>query len=113
MAKSHLLNTRTTNYLELIGNGKTYRVPPYQRDYSWSEEQWEDLWNDVIDLRQDPETAKGTDRKTSISFSPCPPPASFIGQAADDGDERHKPTCSHRPREALQPRRWHFPSRST
>lgn len=56
MAKSHLLNTRTTNYLELIGNGKTYRVPPYQRDYSWSEEQWEDLWNDVIDLRQDPET---------------------------------------------------------
>ena len=56
MAKSHLLNTRTTNYLELIGNGKTYRVPPYQRDYSWSEEQWEDLWNDVIDLRLDPET---------------------------------------------------------
>ena len=56
MAKSHLLNTRTTNYLELIGNGKTYRVPPYQRDYSWSEEQWEDLWNDVIDLRQGPET---------------------------------------------------------
>ena len=56
MAKSYLLNTRTTNYLELIGNGKTYRVPPYQRDYSWSEEQWEDLWNDVLDLRQDPET---------------------------------------------------------
>ena len=56
MAKSHLLNTRTTNYHELIGNGKTYRVPPYQRDYSWSEEQWEDLWNDVVDLRLDPET---------------------------------------------------------
>ena len=55
MAKSNPLNTRTINYLELIGNGKTYRVPPYQRDYSWSEEQWEDLWNDVIDLRQDPE----------------------------------------------------------
>ena len=55
MAKSNLLNTRTINYLELIGNGKSYRVPPYQRDYSWSEEQWEDLWNDVIDLRQDPE----------------------------------------------------------
>ncbi|MCY4514401.1 MAG: DUF262 domain-containing HNH endonuclease family protein [Candidatus Tectomicrobia bacterium] len=53
MAKSNLLNTRTINYLELIGNGKSYRVPPYQRDYSWSEEQWEDLWNDVIDLRED------------------------------------------------------------
>lgn len=55
MAKSNILNTRTINYLELIGNGKTYRVPPYQRDYSWSEEQWEDLWNDVVDLRSEPE----------------------------------------------------------
>ena len=45
------LNTRTINYLELIGNGKTYYVPPYQRDYSWTEEQWEDLWNDVVELR--------------------------------------------------------------
>lgn len=53
MAKSNLLNTNTINYLDLIGNGKTYRVPPYQRDYSWSEEQWEDLWNDVVELRSD------------------------------------------------------------
>jgi hypothetical protein len=39
----------------LIGNGKGYRVPPYQRDYSWSEEQWEDLWNDVLELRSRPD----------------------------------------------------------
>ncbi len=39
MARLNLLDTRTINYLELIGNGKLYRVPPYQRDYSWSEEQ--------------------------------------------------------------------------
>lgn len=37
--------------MELIGNGKSYKVPPYQRDYSWSEEQWEDLWNDIVELR--------------------------------------------------------------
>ena len=55
MARSNVLNARTINYLELIGNGKHCRVPPYQRDYSWSEEQWEDLWNDLIDLRADPE----------------------------------------------------------
>ena len=55
MARSNALHTRTINYLELIGNGKHYRVPPYQRDYSWSEEQWEDLWNDLVDLRADPE----------------------------------------------------------
>ena len=55
MAKSNLLNTRTINYLELIGNGKQYRVPPYQRDYSWKEEQWEDLWNDILQLRSNRE----------------------------------------------------------
>ena len=55
MAATNILNTRTINYLELIGNGRSYRVPPYQRDYSWSEEQWEDLWNDIADLRCRPE----------------------------------------------------------
>ena len=55
MAKSNVLSTNTINYLDLIGNGKRYRVPPYQRDYSWSEEQWEDLWNDLMDLRSDPD----------------------------------------------------------
>ncbi len=52
MAKANLLNTSATNFLELIGNGRTYRVPPYQRDYSWGEEQWEDLWNDLSELRE-------------------------------------------------------------
>ncbi|MCX6615949.1 MAG: DUF262 domain-containing protein, partial [Acidobacteria bacterium] len=51
MSKVNLLNVRTINYWELIGNGKAFRVPPYQRDYSWGEEQWEDLWNDILELR--------------------------------------------------------------
>ena len=55
MAKANVLNTRTIAYLELIGNGRRYRVPPYQRDYSWTEEQWEDLWNDLIDVRAAPD----------------------------------------------------------
>ncbi len=48
-----MLNTRTINYLELIGNGRVYRVPQYQRDYSWTREQWEDIWNDIVGLRGD------------------------------------------------------------
>lgn len=55
MAKINLLNTRTTNFLELVGNGKIYRVPLYQRDYSWEEENWDDLWSDVNELRQRPD----------------------------------------------------------
>ncbi len=54
MARTNVPNTRTINYMELIGNGKLYSVPPYQRDYFWSEEQWEDLWNDIVELRSDP-----------------------------------------------------------
>jgi uncharacterized protein with ParB-like and HNH nuclease domain len=47
---SILLNTGTASYNELIANGKTYKVPPYQRDYSWDREEWEDLWLDILDL---------------------------------------------------------------
>lgn len=55
MGRTNVLTTATANFLELIGNGKTYRVPPYQRDYAWTEEEWEDLWNDIVDLRERPE----------------------------------------------------------
>ncbi len=50
MARSTLLDTRTVNYQELIGNGRAFFVPPYQRDYSWRQEQWEDLWNDITEI---------------------------------------------------------------
>jgi hypothetical protein len=48
MARSTLLNTDTEDLKELLSNGKTYNVPPYQRDYSWKEEHWEDLWEDLM-----------------------------------------------------------------
>ena len=50
MVKTILLDTRTSTLLELLGNGRRFKVPPFQRDYSWSEEQWEDLWNDILEL---------------------------------------------------------------
>ena len=46
-SKAILLKTATPDFLEFIGNGKRYAVPPYQRDYSWDEENWDDLWNDI------------------------------------------------------------------
>ena len=48
--KSNLLNTATPNLAEVLSNGKRYHVPPYQRDYSWEEEQWEDLWSDMQEV---------------------------------------------------------------
>lgn len=54
MAKSNLLKTQDVTFLDLIGNGKKYRVPSFQRDYAWEEEQWEDLWTDVQELLTSP-----------------------------------------------------------
>lgn len=50
MSRSNLLKTTDLTFLDLIGNGKKYRVPKFQRDYSWGQEQWEDLWNDILEL---------------------------------------------------------------
>lgn len=34
----------------IIGNGKSYQVPIYQRDYAWDKDDWEDLWNDIAEI---------------------------------------------------------------
>lgn len=47
MATGHLLDTKTVNLNDILGNGKIYKVPLFQRDYSWEQDNWEDLWNDI------------------------------------------------------------------
>lgn len=42
--------TSNDNFSRIIGNGIRYEVPPYQRDYSWKDEQWGDLWDDLMQL---------------------------------------------------------------
>ncbi|MBY0425546.1 MAG: DUF262 domain-containing HNH endonuclease family protein [Cytophagales bacterium] len=37
----------------IIGNGKSYQVPIFQRDYSWNKDDWEDLWNDIEEIPND------------------------------------------------------------
>jgi Protein of unknown function DUF262/Protein of unknown function (DUF1524) len=41
-------NTKNDTFRKLMGNGLTYRIPRFQRDYSWTEEEWEDLWQDIL-----------------------------------------------------------------
>lgn len=50
MGVSNLLETSTESFNDIIGNGKIYFVPPYQRDYSWKVDHWEDLWADIISI---------------------------------------------------------------
>ena len=40
--------TKNQLFRQVMGNGLKYNVPRFQRDYSWEEEQWEDLWEDII-----------------------------------------------------------------
>lgn len=35
---SNLLDTKTFSLNEILGNGKIYRVPHFQRGYSWEED---------------------------------------------------------------------------
>lgn len=43
------INFNTTNqtFRQLLGNGLNYEVPMFQRDYSWTADEWEDLWMDI------------------------------------------------------------------
>ena len=40
---SHILGTDTTNK-ELL-----YKIPPYQREYTWGKENWDNLYNDLVE----------------------------------------------------------------
>ncbi len=44
------LITQNQTVRQLLGNGLEYRVPSFQRDYSWTESEWDDLWQDILNL---------------------------------------------------------------
>ena len=52
MAQYNLLATDTVTLNDIFSNGKRYEVPEFQRDYSWEEEQWDDLWTDILAVKE-------------------------------------------------------------
>jgi hypothetical protein len=46
-------STKNETFRKLIGNGLVYRIPRFQRDYSWTETEWEDLWLDIRGITLD------------------------------------------------------------
>ncbi|OOB84188.1 hypothetical protein BZL53_03720 [Flavobacterium columnare] len=47
MADKNLMTPSTSSLSGLLGNGVTYKVPIFQRDYSWKVDNWTDLWEDI------------------------------------------------------------------
>ncbi len=52
MAKNNLLQTSTPTLNGIFTNGRKYKVPIFQRDYSWQEENWDELWEDIVALKR-------------------------------------------------------------
>ena len=46
-------STKNSTYRSLMANGLTYSIPRFQRDYSWNEAEWEDLWIDLLGTLKD------------------------------------------------------------
>jgi len=53
MSNPILIEPSNQTFAELMGNSAKYTVPRFQRDYSWEQEQWEDLWNDIVELKDE------------------------------------------------------------
>ena len=52
MAGKPILKTADESLRNVLGNGKKYVVPKFQRDYSWEYNHWHDLWEDLETIAQ-------------------------------------------------------------
>ncbi len=39
---------KNETWRQLVGNGLSYVIPRFQRDYSWTQDEWDDLWQDFL-----------------------------------------------------------------
>ena len=46
-------NTITDNFSSILSNNRYFIVPKFQRDYSWENEQWDDLWQDILTMLEE------------------------------------------------------------
>lgn len=44
--------TENNTYRKLISSGLSYRIPHFQPDYNWTENEWGDLWADIMGVIQ-------------------------------------------------------------
>lgn len=47
------LSAKPVKLSDVFSNGSRYEVPPFQRDYAWTESEWEELWLDIVAVADD------------------------------------------------------------
>jgi Protein of unknown function DUF262/Protein of unknown function (DUF1524) len=48
------LTAKPATLADVLSNGKRYEVPPFQRDYAWEEDEWAELWTDIVEVHNAP-----------------------------------------------------------
>ncbi len=43
---------------EILHSGDQFVVPFFQRQYSWKKEHWAKLWSDIVNLLDEPQSAR-------------------------------------------------------
>lgn len=66
--------TRNCTFRQLMELGTSYQVPPLQRGFSWTENEWEELWLDIEELFQQQKAGASTTAGAS-------------SEAREDGEE--------------------------
>lgn len=51
------LTAKPVSLAEVLSNGKRYSVPKFQRDYAWTESEWDELWADILAVHDAPADA--------------------------------------------------------
>ncbi len=49
---AQFFDARPSQFDALMGNGQKFVIPPFQRHYSWDEDNWQALWDDILKIHQ-------------------------------------------------------------
>jgi uncharacterized protein with ParB-like and HNH nuclease domain len=87
------MNASNSKLQAILNSPNQYRVPVFQRLYTWTWKEWEDLWGDTEDL-VDPVGNRASLFMGSLVVVPLEPPATAQPEfEAIDGQQR-MPTYS-------------------
>jgi uncharacterized protein with ParB-like and HNH nuclease domain len=74
-------------FTQIINGTTQFVIPVFQRDYSWTEAQCEQLWNDILQIASDP-TARGHFMGSMVYVSTGDTSAGFTRWLLIDGQQR-------------------------